>query len=105
MGTHWKDSPWNSVILCLRKIALAAQWRYPWSKGRVPTGRPFGKPCRKESRPESMVAWRDGHVRKMVEEDSSTTSPSQGACLRPVHSMQRETHCSPPTGGNGPEVA
>ena len=26
-------------------------------------------------------------------------------CLRPVHSMQRETHCSPPTGGNGPEVA
>ena len=34
----------------------------------MPTGRPFGKPCRKESRPESMVAWRDGNVQKMVEE-------------------------------------
>ena len=69
------------MLCCLRKIALAAQCRYPWRKGRVPTGRPFGKPCRKESRPESMVAWRDSHVRKMVEEDSSTMSPSQGAWL------------------------
>lgn len=26
-------------------------------------------------------------------------------CSRPAHCMQGETHCSPPTGGNGPEVA
>ena len=26
-------------------------------------------------------------------------------CSSPAHCMQGETHCSPPTGGNGPEVA
>ena len=26
-------------------------------------------------------------------------------CPRPAHSVQRDTRCSPPTGGDGPEVA
>lgn len=63
---------------CVKKIVLAADWRFPWRKARVPTGRPFRKPSRS---PDQEARWSGEMValESSLEGDSGTTSPSQGA--------------------------
>ena len=94
---------WYGV--CLKKIVLAADWRFPWRKVRVPTGRPFRKPSRS---PDQEARWPGEMVplESSLEGDSGTTSPSQGAWMSECSTQHSKSaplltsHC-----GSGREAA